>query len=101
GQSDDEQRRLAYVALTRARQALLLTGSHWWSQTRPRMPGAFLRELHAAGHLPTGRLPDAPPDGPNPLAAVRSVCAWPLDPLGVRAPAVRAAAAAVRAADPG
>src|SRR5690606_35603674 len=37
-----EERRLAYVALTRARSDLLVTGSWWASQQRPRKPTEYL-----------------------------------------------------------
>jgi DNA helicase-2/ATP-dependent DNA helicase PcrA len=99
-QAAEEQRRLGYVALTRAREALLLTGSFWWTQTQPRLPGAFLREIAAAGLLPGVDLPGEAPDGDNPLEAQRTVREWPLDPLGARRDRVVAAATAVRTADP-
>jgi DNA helicase-2/ATP-dependent DNA helicase PcrA len=98
-QGAEEQRRLAYVALTRAREGLLLSGSFWWTQANPRAPGLFLRELEGAGIV--GPLPDEVPEGPNPLDALRSVREWPLDPLGIRGEPVRAAATLVRGADPG
>lgn len=45
--SEREDRRLAYVAVTRARGHLLLTGSHWAGQTRPRVASTYLDEtLH-------------------------------------------------------
>ena len=49
-----EERRLAYVALTRAKDTLVVTG-HWWgpTQKRPRGPSPYLQEVHAhclAGH---------------------------------------------------
>ena len=41
-----EERRLAYVAVTRARSVLLVSG-HWWgpTQKRPRGPSPFLEEI--------------------------------------------------------
>jgi DNA helicase-2/ATP-dependent DNA helicase PcrA len=45
----DEERRLAYVAFTRARAELLLAGSWWRDATRPRTPSPFLVELAEAG----------------------------------------------------
>ena len=96
----DEQRRLAYVAVTRAKRALLLTGSFWWTQRKPRGPGQYLRDLQDAGLLPVDALPDAPQDEENPLDDLVTHVPWPSDPLGSRAPRVLAAADAVRSADP-
>ena len=45
----DEERRLAYVAVTRTRRDLLLSGSWWATQKAPRKPSPFLRELALAG----------------------------------------------------
>jgi len=43
--AEHEDRRLAYVAVTRARGHLLLTGSHWAGQTRPRAASTYLDEI--------------------------------------------------------
>jgi DNA helicase-2/ATP-dependent DNA helicase PcrA len=43
--AEREDRRLAYVAVTRARGHLLLTGSHWAGQTRPRAASTYLDEI--------------------------------------------------------
>jgi DNA helicase-2/ATP-dependent DNA helicase PcrA len=96
-----EERRLAYVAVTRARHLVLASG-HWWgpTQVRPRGPSAYLLELKRhveAGH---GRLElwtEAPAESRNPLLAGREALAWPppYDPAGLAAR--QAAAAAVRA----
>ncbi|WP_210479352.1 ATP-dependent DNA helicase [Naasia sp. SYSU D00948] len=96
----DEQRRLAYVAVTRARRALLLTGSFWWTQRKPRGPGLFLRELQSAGLISDDALPEGPQSEENPLDELVTHVPWPSDPLGARARRVLAAADAVRAADP-
>lgn len=95
-----EQRRLAYVAVTRAKDALLASGSFWATQARPRGPGQFLREIVAAVPSSCDVLPDESEFEENPLADEQNVVAWPLDPLGARAGAVHAAAAAVQSADP-
>ena len=50
-----EERRLAYVAVTRARHSLLLSGSFWATQAAARGPSPFLIPLAADGIL--GELP--------------------------------------------
>jgi DNA helicase-2/ATP-dependent DNA helicase PcrA len=94
----EEERRLAYVAVTRARHGLLLTGSFWATQTKSRVPSRFLLELAAAGIVPEP--PAATTLDDNPLGDDLERILWPLDPLGERRAAVEAAAAAVREADP-
>ena len=92
-----EERRLAYVAVTRARHALLLTGSFWATQAKARQPSPYLLELESL----VGPLPAAPQSEENPLGDDLETITWPFDPLGRRRPAVEAAAAAVREASPG
>ena len=94
----DEEHRLAYVAVTRARHELLLSGSFWATQTKPREPSVFLRDLAVAGVI--GELPAAPQSEINPLGEDQESFSWPRDPLGTRRAAVEAAAAAVRSAEP-
>lgn len=43
--AEHEDRRLAYVAVTRARGHLLLTGSHWAGHARPRPASTYLEEV--------------------------------------------------------
>jgi DNA helicase-2/ATP-dependent DNA helicase PcrA len=85
-----EERRLAYVAVTRARHGLLLTGSFWASQLSPRGPSIFLRELEARGIV--GELPDGTAHEANPLGDEVASMVWPLDPLGSRRSRVQEAA---------
>lgn len=92
----DEERRLAYVAVTRAKHELLLSGSFWATQTKPREPSVFLRDL--AGLIP--ELPTATAHDANPLGDDLERLVWPLDPLGDRRPAVEWAARTVREAAP-
>jgi ATP-dependent DNA helicase UvrD/PcrA len=105
-----EERRLAYVAFTRAKSELLLTCHVWGSPTKtPRLPSRFLLELlespETAGVVE--QLPDwaplpEPVDGlENPAPADQAHAPWPYDPLGSRRPALEAAAARVRAARAG
>lgn len=92
----EEERRLAYVAVTRARDHLLLTGSSWSGTKTPRAPSPFALEVTAAlgGEL---ALPED--IGENPFEGRRRLLHWPLDPLGARRGAVERAAAQVRAVD--
>lgn len=90
----EEERRLAYVAVTRARDHLLLTGSCWSGTKKPRDASPFLREIAVALGAP---LPETEA-GENPFEGERRLLQWPLDALGARRPAVARAAAAVTAA---
>ncbi|WP_166983338.1 ATP-dependent DNA helicase [Paramicrobacterium fandaimingii] len=94
-----EQRRLAYVAVTRARDALLATGSFWATQKRQRGPGAFLAEILRAVPSASEGLPAASDLDENPLAIEVEPLPWPRDPLGARRAVVLEAARAVTEAD--
>ncbi|WP_431522693.1 UvrD-helicase domain-containing protein [Microbacterium esteraromaticum] len=90
-----EERRLAYVAVTRARQDLLLTGAHWAGQTKPRVPSPFLREaIEVLG------LDDIAPVDPeeNPYDGPGLTRSWPMDALGDRRSRVAHAEQHARAA---
>lgn len=90
-----EERRLAYVAVTRARTHLLLTGAHWAGQKKPRQAGPYLLEaFDVLGHDGVGEV-DA---DENPYEGEGKTTVWPLDPLGGRRGRVEAAADAVRSA---
>lgn len=91
----DEERRLAYVAVTRARDHLFLSASHWSGTKSPRRPSAFLEEMAAA--LGRTIVSDVDP-GDNPFEGRRRLLQWPLDPLGARRGTVAAAAEEVRRA---
>jgi DNA helicase-2/ATP-dependent DNA helicase PcrA len=94
-----EERRLAYVAVTRARHALLMSASFWSTQQKQRKPSPFLFELAEAGLVPAP--PSASEAAENPLGDAATSFVWPLDPLGRRRSRVEAAAEAVRSALPG
>ena len=88
----DEERRLAYVAVTRARHRLLLSGAWWSTRKKPMKPSRFLvRAVELLAHDPRAELVgrsllDQVPDGENPLQAEQRVHPWP-EP--VTAPAAR------------
>lgn len=90
----EEDRRLAYVAVTRARDHLLLTGASWSGTKRARSRSTFYEEIAGALGMP---LPDDEP-GENPYLGERRMMQWPVDPLGARRARVESAAAAVSAA---
>ncbi|REC97352.1 DNA helicase-2/ATP-dependent DNA helicase PcrA [Microbacterium sp. AG157] len=93
----DEDRRLAYVAFTRARDHLMLSGSSWSGTKRPRRPSVFLDE--AAEALGIELTVDEA--GEDPYDGERRLLHWPLDPLGARRTAISAAVSAVTAARAG
>ena len=93
-----EERRLFYVALTRAERVLLLSG-HRWPATgeKPRLPSEFLDEV-AATHAPETWAEEPPADAVNPATLEQPTALWPADPLGARSADVQAGAELVRAA---
>ncbi len=92
-----EERRLAYVAFTRARKALLASGAAWGTGSGARTPSVFLTELRESPAVIVDGWHDVQPEEQNPLEAEQSGLSWPFDPLGERRPAVGEAAARVLA----
>src|SRR6185437_14218190 len=96
-----EERRLAYVAVTRPRRLLLASG-FWWGEAvkRPRGPSPFLEEIRDRCRAGAGVVdewaPPPPPDAENPVVVNVSRASWPTDPLGARRPLLESAAAMVR-----
>jgi DNA helicase-2/ATP-dependent DNA helicase PcrA len=79
-----EERRLAYVAVTRAKRKLFATGHIWGSRKKPLEPSVFLAELREAVKLGAGRvinwaeLPET--TATNPLSASPVPVYWPIAP---------------------
>jgi len=95
-----EERRLAYVAVTRPRSWLIASG-HWWGDglKKPRGASPLLEEIATVcasgfGHVDTWI--EVPADENPASGAVEAV--WPFDPLGDRRSTVEDAAARVRVA---
>ncbi len=94
-----EERRLAYVAATRAAFWLGCSGYWWGEATSPLGPSAFLTEVRAACEAGAGTVSGwagRPADGAeNPLLAQVDEEDWPASPAGRHYAAVAAAAALV------
>lgn len=81
-----EERRLAYVAFTRARAQLLLTTPVWSTGSTPRVTSRFLQEVMAAPGTPVRFGPWAPMPEPsgdgtavNPLLEQQTRVPWPVE----------------------
>lgn len=97
-----EERRLAYVAFTRARRELYLTASWWQTGSRPRVLSPFLLELVESGVVAADGWSAPPgPDDTNPLEDVEVTGEWPAPddaPVGSARAVLRRTAAAVERA---
>ncbi len=97
-----EERRLGYVAFTRARHRLLAS-AHWWgpTQKRPRGPSPFLTELKELCESGLGTIAawaDAPADdAESPVLAEAVELPWPAPLQGDELARRREAAVVVRA----
>ena len=84
---DDEERRLAYVAFTRAKHHLLLTTSWWRDGQEAKAPSQYLAlafdHIERNGGGFAGSFDDMPADGEkNPKSQFSREETWPIDPLG-------------------
>ncbi|WP_285726111.1 ATP-dependent DNA helicase [Psychromicrobium xiongbiense] len=82
--AQEEERRLAYVAFTRARTFLMISGAAWkGTGAKPREASRFLTEVAEApalaGVLKRGLDQEPPAENPAGAAALRAE--WPYDPL--------------------
>jgi DNA helicase-2/ATP-dependent DNA helicase PcrA len=93
-----EERRLAYVAVTRARRLLLLSGAVWGSGSTARQASRFLVEAAGVPGVETLSWQQDPADGEVNPRVVGVPVAWPKDVLGARRTQVEEGAALVRAA---
>src|SRR5699024_6398821 len=94
-----EERRLLYVAVTRARHRLLITGSFWLpGAKKPRSASPFLTDLARKSALPDFAYETALETNPEP--GDPETITWPMDPLGSRRARVERAAARVRESEP-
>jgi DNA helicase-2/ATP-dependent DNA helicase PcrA len=99
-----EERRLAYVAVTRARHTLLASAYVWDTAQKPRDVSQFLTEIVSYATIDSWFEPE--PDAINPVTAEARESSWPIDPFGPypgdrgtgRRADVEAGAALVRAA---
>jgi DNA helicase-2/ATP-dependent DNA helicase PcrA len=101
----EEEVRLGYVAVTRARHLLLCSGSWWRDGKTMYGPSTLLETVRAACEQGAGEVAHwepRPPDGAsNPALDEWPVGIWPVDPLAAgRRRALTAAAEAVAAAAP-
>jgi DNA helicase-2/ATP-dependent DNA helicase PcrA len=96
-----EERRLAYVAVTRPRRLLLCSG-FWWGEgvKKARGPSVFLNEVRerclAGDGVVDVWVPEPPAGAANPITEVVLRAEWPADPLGARRPAMAEGAGLVR-----
>ncbi len=95
-----EERRLAYVAVTRAKLALHITASHYKAgNKKPREISEFLLELLDTGLVKlVNHIPEVLES--NPLDGRREQAIWPFDPLGAKRHQLEQAAKHVAEATP-
>jgi DNA helicase II / ATP-dependent DNA helicase PcrA len=97
-----EERRLMYVAVTRAAFWLACSGYWWGDGVLPLGPSVFLEEIADGCRQGAGQVaywaPPPEPDAENPALAEPASAPWPTAPSGDRYQAVREAADLIRAA---
>ena len=94
-----EERRLAYVAVTRAKDGLLVTGAVWADGTTPRLPSPYLTEVRDAGVAVVTWAEEPEEDAVNPRASSGTDTEWPPADDPARERLVLSAAAVRQARD--
>ncbi|GAA3295167.1 ATP-dependent helicase [Arthrobacter citreus] len=102
GHAEREERRLAYVAFTRAKYVLICTSSVWGGgRSKPTAVSRYLQDLYdlgaagASGFTLLSWVQPGEEGQTNPANADVRRERWPIDPLGGRRGSMEAAAAAV------
>jgi DNA helicase-2/ATP-dependent DNA helicase PcrA len=100
--TEREERRLAYVAFTRAKHALVCTSSVWGGgRSKPSEASPYISDLLAlatagsAGFSAPLWVGTEEAGETNPAIAAPERASWPVDPLGPRRPSMEQAARAV------
>ncbi|MGW5680884.1 ATP-dependent helicase [Nonomuraea sp. NPDC003754] len=83
-----EERRLAYVAVTRAHYHLIASGYRWGTASKPLEPSDFLLEIRDTCGRVACWAPEPAEGATNPLLAEPAEATWPLAPGGVRRQAI-------------
>lgn len=93
-----EERRLAYVAFTRARKALYASGAAWGAGSKPRPASVFLEELRESATVEVDGWWQLAEGELNPMSDKDLGQSWPADPLAGRRAFVERGAERVLAA---
>lgn len=80
GENDEDERRLLYVALTRAKQTITLSRARMNDNNRPAVPSRFERELPAE-QIETVEFNEAPSEATRRLQQVLAAPVYPASPL--------------------
>ncbi|MGI5287113.1 ATP-dependent helicase [Nonomuraea polychroma] len=79
-----EERRLAYVAVTRAHYHLIASGYRWGTATKPLEPSDFLLEIRDTADRVSFWAEEVAEGATNPLLAEPAEAVWPVTPEGLR-----------------
>ncbi|MEV4379068.1 UvrD-helicase domain-containing protein [Streptosporangium sp. NPDC049644] len=93
-----EERRLAYVAVTRAHYLLIASGYRWGTASKPLEPSDFLLEIRETCGRVAFWAPEMEEGATNPLLAEPAEARWPIEPDDARYAAVLDGATMVEAA---